>query len=328
MPNYSVEYLGSGNKLLTDAMGRKILLYFELEKTEGFKADLQVHLPLSKVVACTPIHLAFALRLDKEIGGGIIMDKFEGVLNAAEVHLVLPDLVGRLRDGRLRDVRSISELKSLHPELVFAFEYPREDPHLVNILEKLKLPYVVLDAWYESDVVDRVEWMEFIAHFFNLEKEARLIREKIEDEIRVISDEAKKFSPSKVLWFVDFQDYVFVTGGRSWVAQSIKRLGSDAITPQPEAPGSVASSREWVAEKLKEADIIVFTMVRPSLVHLNQLYPGIAECSAFKNKKVYGFSLEYWQEGAYAPERWYMELSHILRQAPLPEELRVFVEAR
>lgn len=97
MPNYSMEYQEQGTKLLIDAIGRRILLYSGEKIPEGIKADLQVHIPVSKVVACTPIHLAFALRLEKEIGG--VMDKFQGVLNAAEAHLVLPELVGRLKEG-------------------------------------------------------------------------------------------------------------------------------------------------------------------------------------------------------------------------------------
>ncbi|MGI0078728.1 MAG: hypothetical protein ACRECH_03815 [Nitrososphaerales archaeon] len=36
---------------------------------------LAVKVPLSRTIACTPIQLAFALRLDKESGGGVL-DKF------------------------------------------------------------------------------------------------------------------------------------------------------------------------------------------------------------------------------------------------------------
>ncbi|MGH2638296.1 MAG: hypothetical protein ACRDF4_03290 [Rhabdochlamydiaceae bacterium] len=120
----------------------------------------------------------------------------------------------------------------------------------------------------------------------------------------------------------------FVTGGKSWLAQSVKSRGSNVITQKPEASGGVDSSRELVAERMKDADVIVFTMVRPTLPHLSQLYPRIVDSPAFKNKRVYGFSIDCWQEGAYASERLYMQLSHILRQASMPEELRIFARAR
>jgi ABC-type Fe3+-hydroxamate transport system substrate-binding protein len=171
--------------------------------------------------------------------------------------------------------------------------------------------------------------MEFIAHFFNLENKAHEIITRISEEIEAIKTQSRKTATSpKVLWFVDFQDFVFVTGGKSWVAQSVVDLGGSVITPEPQSSGSVDSSRDWVAAHMNEADVIVFTMVRPTIAHIGQLYPKVNETPAFKNKKVFGFSLEYWQESTYAPELWYTELSNILRPTPMVQELRVFAQAR
>ncbi len=329
MPNFSVEILSSNEKILTDASGRKLLLYNKETKPEAVKdIDLAIKTPLTRTVACTPIQLAFALRLEKEGGGGVL-DNFIEILNGAEAHLILPELVERMRNGKLRDIRSISELRAAKPDISFAFIWTREDPQLVNIFEHLKLPYVVTDAWYEPSFIDRIQWLEFIAHFFNLEKKAHETIMRISEEIEVIKALSKKTDSSpNVLWFVDFQDFVFVTGGKSWVAQSITDLGGKIITPDFQSSGSVESSREWVAGHMSDADVIVFTMVRPTIVHISQLYPKITHSPAFKNKKVFGFSLEYWQESTYAPELWYAELSRILRPTPAVEELRVFVPAR
>ncbi len=328
MPNFSVEVLSPNEKILTDATGRKLLLYKGSKSKPAKEIDLAIKTPITRTIACTPLQLAFALRLEKEAGGGVL-DKFIGILNAAEAHLVLPELVERMRNGKLRDIRSISELRAAKPDVSFAFLWTREDPQLVNILEHLKLPYVVTDAWYESSFLDRIQWLEFIAHFFNLEKKAHEIITRISEEIEAIKIQTKKAASSpRVLWFVDFQDFVFVTGGKSWPAQSVMDLGGSIITPDPQSSGSVDSSRNWVAEHMNEADVIVFTMVRPTVAHISQLYPKVTESAAFKNKKIYGFSLEYWQESAYAPELWYTELSRILRPAPMVEELRIFAPAR
>lgn len=330
MPSFSVEVLSPGEKILTDATGRRLLLYSGKEATKSKTTndvDLAIKTPLKRTIACTPIQLAFALRLEKEAGGGVL-DKFIGILNAAEAHLVLPELVERMRSGKLRDIRSISELRAAKPDISFAFLWTRDDPQLVNILEHLKLPYVVTDAWYESSFLDRIQWLEFIAHFFNLEKKAHEITTRISEEVEAIKTQSRKTASNpRVLWFVDFQDF-FVTGGKSWAAQSVVDLGGTVITPDPDSSGSVDSSREWVADHMGEADIIIFTMVRPTIAHIAQMYPKINESSAFKNRKVFGFSIEYWQESTYAPELWYTELSNILRPTPMVQELRVFAQAR
>ncbi|MFI5421198.1 MAG: hypothetical protein ACHQ1H_09560 [Nitrososphaerales archaeon] len=74
---------------------------------------------------------------------------------------------------------------------------------------------------------------------------------------------------------------------------------------------------------MNEADIIVFAMVKPTIVHISQLYPKINESPAFKSHKIFGYSLEYWQESTYAPELWHTELSHILNPSLMVQDLSV-----
>ncbi|MGI0085444.1 MAG: hypothetical protein ACREBQ_10215, partial [Nitrososphaerales archaeon] len=130
MPNFSVEVLSPNEKILTDATGRKLLLYKGSKSKPAKEIDLAIKTPITRTIACTPLQLAFALRLEKEAGGGVL-DKFIGILNAAEAHLVLPELVERMRNGKLRDIRSISELRAAKPDVSFAFLWTREDPQLV-----------------------------------------------------------------------------------------------------------------------------------------------------------------------------------------------------
>ena len=329
MPNFSIEVISPRERILTDAIGRRILLHSNSDSQGSFKdIDLAVKVPLSRTVACTPIQLSFALRLDREVGGGVV-DKFIGILNGAEAHLVLPELIDRLRNGKISDIKNIAELRSTNPEISFAFLWTRKDPQLVNIFEHIKAPYVVTDAWYEPTLTDRIQWLEFIGHFFNVQDKAQQLVTTISERIKTVSEVARRstFHP-EVLWFVDFQDYVFVTGGKSWVAQAVRDLGGNVLTPSPDSSGSVESSRQWVSEHLNDADVIVFTMVRPTVAHISKIYPEIVESKAYKNRRIFGFSLEYWQESAYAPELWFEELSRIIHPAEIKEGLKVFAAAR
>ncbi|MDG7007533.1 MAG: ABC transporter substrate-binding protein [Nitrososphaerota archaeon] len=326
MPNFGIEKLTDSDFALTDAVGRRIRLGTGSKHGSSKTFELYLRAPVSNVVACSPIQLAYSLRLEKEFGG--VLDRFVGILNAAEAHLVLPELVERFRTGKLRDVRSIAELRAMNPGLVFSFIYPREDPQLVSIMERFGLPHVVLDSWYEPSYSDRIRWIEFIAQFFGLGDKAHSLVLRIMEELDAIREGAKGGEHPKVMWFVDFQDYAFVTGGRSWVAESIRELGGEVLTSGPGARGSADASREWVAENMPRADVLVFTMVRPSVSHIQQMYPKVVETPAFKSRRIYGFSLSYWQESAYAPESWYAELAGILHPAPSPIEPRIFTSAR
>ncbi|TMI49722.1 ABC transporter substrate-binding protein [Candidatus Bathyarchaeota archaeon] len=307
--NYGVELLSPQAKILTDATGRRLLLYSGASKPDASKIDLAVRVPIHRAVACSPIELAFALRLHNEAEP--VLDNFKGILNAAEAHLVLPELVERLSSGRLSDIQSLQELRALKPEVVFTFLFPHDDPYLYNLLVKTHSPNAVEDAWYEPDITERIKWIEFIGHFFNLERQAREIVQKVSQDMENTT-RSSSTKGERVLWFMEFQGYVFVTGGRSWVAQSIRRLGGEVITPDANTPGSVQSTHEWVASRMQEANVIVFTMVRPSILHLSSMYPIIKNSPAYREGKIHGFNVNYWQEGTYAPETWFRELSLIL----------------
>lgn len=55
------------------------------------------------------------------------------------------------------------------------------------------------------------------------------------------------------------------------------------------------------------------------------MYPEIISSPAYKNNRVFGFGVGYWQEGAYAPERWFRELAMILQPGKGDlRDLRIF----
>ena len=203
MPNFKIERLGESEFALTDAIGRRIHLGAGLNHETTGEFALSLAAPAFKVVACSPIQLAYSLRLEKEFGG--VLDRCVGILNAAEAHLVLPELIERFRAGKLRDVRSIAELKTLNSDLIFSFIYPREDPQLVSMMERFNLPHVVLDSWYEPSYLDRIKWIEFIAHFFGIGERARSLVLRISEELEAIKGRVKGEELPKVVWFVDIK---------------------------------------------------------------------------------------------------------------------------
>ncbi|HZW56569.1 MAG TPA: hypothetical protein VFF30_09795 [Nitrososphaerales archaeon] len=71
MPNFSVEVISPHEKILTDAVGRKVLLYSKKEArpkraSQETNVSLAVRTPLRRTIACTPIQLVLSLRLEKE----------------------------------------------------------------------------------------------------------------------------------------------------------------------------------------------------------------------------------------------------------------------
>src|SRR5207245_7648925 len=114
--NYGVELLSPQAKILTDATGRRLLLYSGASKPDASKIDLAVRVPIHRAVACSPIELAFALRLHNEAEP--ILDNFKGIFNAAEAHIVLPELVERLSSCSLYAIHSQQAHITVYMEVI------------------------------------------------------------------------------------------------------------------------------------------------------------------------------------------------------------------
>jgi len=71
--------------------------------------------------------------------------------------------------GSAPDYEKISSLK---PEIVFVYSGPAGQQAMMEKLDELKISYAVDNEYLEENPFGRVEWMKFLAAFYDKEEEA------------------------------------------------------------------------------------------------------------------------------------------------------------
>ncbi|MEM3185151.1 MAG: hypothetical protein QXQ39_00530 [Conexivisphaerales archaeon] len=322
MVSFSYEKIDSNASMVKDGIGRRLLLCRK-DREYNVGEEQKFIIPLSRTIVAASTYMSWLCRLEECRQGTI--DCCMGVLGAQEVLWVLQDIKARINSKKLIPIDSMHHLALLNPSIVFTYAFPRDSPRIPYLLKKIGIPYAVVDEWYESDILKRIEWLNFIALFIDRKQESEFVL----DRVREIYSQYKHTASSSpnVLWLCDVKGQVYITGGESYVGGSIRHFGGKTLTPDEHAKGSLPSTRDWVAEKATEADIIVFTRILPTANYILTLFPELKESPAFKNREVYGFGLGYWQFGSGWPEKWISELASILAHKN-DKELQVFSRAR
>ncbi len=226
--HFNIEYLEDGYKIATDGMGRKLLLYPRGRPVlEGFDKTRAVEIPVRRVTLNNTVNAAL-LRpihaLDSIAGiclGGMgqtstSFDKIQKGVNSGKII--------HLGNGNPVDYE---RLKVLSPDIVFAGDW---NQRLVPMLDLMSIPVAVVDYFRENRPLAQLEWIRFVAAFYNREEEAAHFCEKAEKRITAVSAKAKQADHKpKVLGGVIHMGKVHVPRADSSMAYMFTMSGGDYV---------------------------------------------------------------------------------------------------
>ncbi len=233
--HFNIEYLDDGYKIITDGMGRRLLLYPRGKPVlKGFDKTRAVEIPVRRVALNNTVNAALLrpIRALDSIAGiclggmGMKATNFDtiqkGMASGKIVHL---------GNGNPVDYE---RLKVLAPDIVFGRDW---NQRLIPMLDSMKIPVAVVDYFREDRPLAQLEWVRFVAAFYNKEKEAALFLDRMEKKIAAVAARAKQaeYKP-KVLSGVIHSGkvhvpksdsclaHVFATGGGDYVFKDLRPL--------------------------------------------------------------------------------------------------------
>ncbi len=186
---------------------------------------------------------------------------------------------------------------ALAPELIIGYS-ATGDTKTYDLIEKTGIPVVMNGSWMEQHPLGRAEWIKFIAAFYNKEKVADSIFEKIKKEYNnavTLANNATKIPT--VLSGNMFKDLWYVPGGNSYVAKFLKDANTDYAWADIPKTGSIALNFESVLEKAQGAELWIGSGASTSLEELEQKNNRYTFFEAFKNKAVYSSTLQMGAKG-------------------------------
>lgn len=294
---FKIENLADNCKKVTDGEGRELLLVPRGQEAPSEYNDLPViNTPVKRVVVLSTTQASLLRPLDEL--GSIIgtntekeqwhMDEMKEGLESGKIELV----------GSGMGPLDFDKIVALKPDLVFAYTGSPADVETLRKLEELKVPVAVDNSWLENHPLGRMEWVKFLAAFYEKGEQGDAIFDnavKKTEEISKKTAEAKE--KPKVLWGMMYEGKVYVPDGDSYVAKMIEMAGGDYLFKDKKGGGTI-TLEEFYARG-KEADVYISDTLPQygvtSIAKITEQAKVLEELEIIKEGKVWCYQPWYYE---------------------------------
>lgn len=255
--HFKIAYLGQGYKLVSDGAGRRLLLCPRGNKPlPGYENLPAIEIPVGRVALNSSMNAAFLRPLGLlDSVAGICIDGMGSQFDSIKKRIAEGKMV-YLGNGNPMDYE---RLGLLQPEIVFARDW---NSKLVPLLEELNIPVAVVDCFQEKHPLAEMEWVKFLAAFYNMEAEANRFFEKAVRKVEAISAKtASAGHKPKILSGGFYHGKVHVPRADSCLAEIITYGGGDyvfkGLKPMEYMVGYGTITMEEFYVRAKEADLYI-----------------------------------------------------------------------
>jgi iron complex transport system substrate-binding protein len=320
---FSIEYFGNYKKITVHEAYRgaaKPEIYYLLnrgmEVPEELKGGQVIFIPLKSIV---PFSTSYIPMIDM-IGESEKINGFPGT------HLVSTEsVVERINLGLVAELGSENGLNrealiDLNPELAMVYTLGSNLDRFFQI-GRSGIPVVFNADYLETTPIGRVEWIKFIAAFFNKEMQADSVFRSIKQNYQNYTSLSGSVTNKPLVYSgIMYGDTWFAPGGNSWAARFFEDAGADYLWKETNSSGSLELSFESVFEIAAHADFWIGTADFSSLQMLANSNSKYAFFDAFKNKSVYSYHKKAGANGGNA----YLELGYARPDLILADLIHIF----
>jgi iron complex transport system substrate-binding protein len=199
---------------------------------------------------------------------------------------------------------SIENILALRPDIIFAGTVNLGIGDIFAQFTSAGLPYTTVAEWMESTGTASLEWLKYIAAFYNADEAADTLFEQKVSQLRKLDDLAgaiKEADWPKVVYGILYRGIVYTQGGASQTAQEYEREAAHYYLAGNQDTGMIQIGMEAFMDKARDADIYLCSSMRiymPNKKALLAESPLFAEMKAFKNDRVYVLADGYYMNGA------------------------------
>ena len=227
---------------------------------------------------------------------------------------------GKVREVGTNETLNTEVLIDMAPDLIVSFGLNSNNPTIDN-LQKSGLKVIYNGDWTEQSPLGKAEWIKFFGALYGLDAKANTIFSEIEKEYTTTLALAKKATAKPtVLCGAMYQDQWYVPQGESWAALFLKDAQSNYLWSDSKGTGSLSLPFETILDKAQKAEYWIAPGDFSSLKEMNESNPHYKEFNAFKNKKVYSYSVKKGAKGGIM----YFELSPTRPDWVLKDLIKIF----
>lgn len=293
-------------------------------------SDLPViEIPVKRVITMSSTQLPHLRKLNR-------LDNLVGHENFATVNT--PEVRALIDAGKLVEIGSgagvnIEAAIDAAPDLILPYSLgnPEQDAHPKLI--EAGLPVVLTAEYMETSPLGRVEWIKFMALFFNEEAKANVSFDGTAARYNTMAQLAQNVTEKPTAFTgIPRGDSWYVAGGRSYVAQFLADAGAQYIWADDESTGTSPLAVEAVFDKVYVGDFWFNTSSWTTLDDALGADSRLADLAAYQSGNVYNNNArlnenggnDYWESGLANPDVILADLIAILHPELLPEHELVY----
>ncbi|MDD5288431.1 MAG: ABC transporter substrate-binding protein [Dehalococcoidales bacterium] len=329
---FKIKEVGGQCQIVTDAENQSFILLPKGKKapvlvTPGDKASEsyanlpQINTPVERVVILSVTFGALMRPLgviDTVVGSGTLEDE-----------LYIDEMKQGYASGNIKYVGGggmgapdFEAIQALDPDVVFL---STGYPDAVKYYEQLKgmgITVVVCNDFLESHPLARLEWMKFIAAFYDKEQPADTYFDGVEKKIDDIKMQAMLSSRlASVLWASIFMGNCYVSGGDSYVAKMIELAGGNYVFKYLAGNGASSIALEELYARGQNCNEFIYASTPPYINSIKEIVDGspvLADLPVIEAGEVYCFQPWFYQISD-KPDEIVQDLAYIFHPSRFPD---------
>ncbi len=333
---YSVEYHGTYKVVqIHDPWGRSsqnhtyLLVQRGETVPEGYPDARVFTIPVESAITLSSPHLSYISELNET----------SSVKGHKAINLIHDKEIQRIaREGRIIEIGTGSNamdglfkteiMIEMEPDIVFCSasgnaEYDKQP----KLLEAGLKPAITAE-WMESHPLGRSEWIRYFSLFYNDEKTANAVFERIAANYSAIADTAKNTTSKPALFSgLDSQGTWSAPAGGSYMAVLFRDAGGDYLLGHDNGHGDNTFDFESVYDQAQGADFWINTGTGDRIEEILAFDSRYSRFKAFQTGNVYHFNArknefggnDFYQSGVVHPDIVLADLVKILHPELLPD---------
>ncbi|MBN2273059.1 MAG: ABC transporter substrate-binding protein [Bacteroidales bacterium] len=288
-----------------------------------------IQVPVEKVVCLSSTFIGFIELLGKE-------QTITGI--SGKSYITSNSLLDKVAAGEVQDVGydenlNYEKLVELQPDVVFLYGITGSVTSIMARLDEMGIKSAVIAEYLEETPLARLEWIKYIAAFFNTTEEAQVkfdIVEKKYNSLAVMAAGAT-YKPT-VLLGLPWSGTWYVSGGKSYMAGFLRDAGSHYLFDDLPYKDSQPVSLEKVFEKSFQADFWLNAgdaRIKDDILMVDERFSQI---KAFRDDAVYNNNNmvnpsggnAYYEQGVVEPDIILADIISILHPHLLPSHNRKY----
>lgn len=296
----------------------------------GYENVQRIDIPVRTIVTMSTSFLPYLAYLD-------VLDALKGHDNFK--HINTPAVLELIQTGKLQEIGegpnvNVELLLLMRPDLIMT--HANNDMYDTHPkLYEAQLSVVINASYLEEHPLGRVEWIKFIAAFFNKEAQAEAVFSRIADRYERLAamTHAVQQQPT-VLVNAPYNGNWWTPGGKSYLAAFLRDAGTKYLWAETESSGSTPRDFEAVYERAADADFWLNPGQWNSLADGLKADERFAQFKAFQQGKVFNNNArvnnhggnDYWESGLANPDILLADLIKIFHPKLLPDHELVYYQ--